>query len=68
MKRLINSKELISKLGKQARINSDTYSSKYYAERVIAVYKLALEGMDHVNKRSFFDKAKDVVRKGFHGK
>ena len=68
MKKLINSKELRNRLGKQARINSDTYSSKYYAERVIAVYKLALEGMDHVDKRSFFDKAKDVVRKGFHGK
>ncbi len=68
MMKIINSKELRKRLGSQARISSDTYSSKYYAERVIDVYKLALDGMEHSEKRSFFAKAKDVVKKGFHGK
>lgn len=66
LEKLIDDKELKEKLGRQARINSDTYSSKYYAERVLDVYNLALEGRNQ-EKRSFFDKAKDVVRKGFHG-
>jgi 1,2-diacylglycerol 3-alpha-glucosyltransferase len=68
MEKLIDNKELCEKLGTQARVNSDSYSSRYYAERVIDVYKIALEGREDNEGRSFFDKAKDVVRRGFHGK
>ena len=31
-------------MGSQARINAETYSSKYFAERVLSVYRLALKG------------------------
>ncbi len=68
MEKLIDNKDLCIELGNQARVNSDSYSSKYYAERVIDVYKIALEGREDNESRSFFDKAKDVVRRGFHGK
>lgn len=47
-------------LGKQARISSDTYSSKYFAQRVADVYRQALEKN---KKKSFLDKIKGV----FHG-
>jgi len=38
--KLLSSENKMNKLGKQARINSETYSSKYFAERVLDVYKL----------------------------
>jgi len=44
---LYNDKELVSKLSKQARINSDRFGSKYFAESVLDVYKHALD-----NKKS----------------
>ena len=47
-------------LGKQARVSSDTYSSKYFAQRVAEVYRQALEKN---KKKSFLDKIKGV----FHG-
>ena len=67
MEKLMSDDELCLKLGAQARVNSDSYSSKYYAERVLDVYKIALDGREVNEKRSFFDKAKDVVKRGFHG-
>ena len=67
MIKLMNDASLVEKLGKQARINSDSYSSKYYAERVLDVYKIALNGRLPIEKRTFFNKAKDVVKRGFHG-
>ena len=36
---LVNNKLDRKKMGKQSRINSETYSSKYFAERVLSVYK-----------------------------
>lgn len=40
---LYNNKKLVKKLSHQARINSDRYSSKYFAESVLDVYKYAIK-------------------------
>lgn len=45
---LYNNPEKIKKLSKQARINVERYSSKYFAESVLNVYKYAL---DHKENR-----------------
>ena len=49
MKELMKKPELLSQLSKQARLNAEAYSSKYYAERVLDVYELA-----HKKKKGFF--------------
>lgn len=40
---LYNDSELTKKLSNQARINSDRFSAKYFAESVLDVYKYAIE-------------------------
>lgn len=55
---LLENREQLEKLGKQARISSETYSSKYFAERALDVYSLAIKGK---KKKSFFDKLKGVI-------
>ena len=41
--RLYDDKEELKKLDRQARIQADTYSSKYYGERVLDVYERAIQ-------------------------
>lgn len=65
---LMSHKDICEKFGRQARISSNQYSSKYYAERVLDVYKLALGGKGSKPNKSFFDKFKSVFKKGLHGK
>lgn len=56
-------------LGSQARISSNSYSSKYYAERVLDVYYLALGGRRKKReKKTFMSRLKNVFKKGLHGK
>ena len=43
IKELYNDDKQVRKLSKQARINSERYSSKYFAESVLDVYKYAIE-------------------------
>ena len=40
---LINDKKKLDRLSKQARINAETHSSKFYAEQALVVYKIAIE-------------------------
>jgi len=40
---LYNDKKLVDRLSNQARINSDRFSSKYFAESVLDVYKYAIK-------------------------
>ena len=68
IEKLMGDKEHCKKLGAQALINSSHYSSKHYAEKVLDVYNLALEGRNINIKRGFFRKAKDIFKRGFHGK
>ncbi len=66
--KLMNDKENAIKMGRTALIESDKYSAKYYAESVMKVYEIALKGRIPGKKRGFFSKAKDVIKRGFHGK
>ncbi len=69
MEKLMSDNDLCNRLGKQARINSNPYSSKYYAQRVLDVYYLALGGRKRKKeKKTFINKLKNVFKKGLHGK
>ncbi len=62
--------EVLKRLQRQARINAESHSAKYYAEKVLDVYYTALGGKpeEHKEKKTFFSKMKNVIKKGFHGK
>ena len=64
--KLFQDKKTMKKMGNQARINAETYSSKYFAERVLSVYKLALKGRK--KNKTFFSRLKNIVKKGIYGK
>ncbi len=66
MYKLFQSKDLRENMGSQGRINSEVYSSKYFAERVLSVYKLALTGRP--KNKSFFARFKRTIKKGLYGK
>lgn len=54
---LLMDSEKCKKLGRQARVSSDTYSSKYFAQRVAEVYRQAIQKN---KKKSFLEKLKGV--------
>ncbi len=60
---LIPDKEKIEYLGNQARLSSENYSDKYFAERVLDVYKLAIK-TSGIRNRTFFGRAKEVFKRG----
>ena len=68
MLELINDKEKRIKMGNQGRINSESYSSKYFAERVLKVYELALKDRPLKKDKSFIGRLKNTVLRGLHGK
>ena len=69
MEKLMDNRDLCIKMGNQARINSNVYSSRYYAERVLDVYYQALGGKKiKKEKKTFLTKLKNVFKKGLHGK
>ena len=55
---LILDKQTLKRLSNQARISSETYSSKYYASRVLDVYKKAIENSGR--KKGLFGKIKEI--------
>lgn len=60
---LINDKKSLKRLSNQARINAERHSSKYYAESVLDVYRLAIQ-----NKKGRFGWVSDIYRKVSHKK
>lgn len=62
---LYNDKKKLEIMAKQACISSERYSLKYYAEQVLAVYRLAIG--DGNSDKSFFGRIKDIVKGGLHG-
>ena len=68
MLELLGDKTKREKMGKQARINSETYSSKYFAERILDVYRMALKGRPLKKDKSFISRLKNTIKRGFHGK
>lgn len=61
----------LKQMSKQARITADMHSSKYFAERVLAVYETALgdryKKKYHKNNQSFFERFKANLKRSFHG-
>ena len=64
---LISNKEKRISMGNQGRINSEAYSSKYFAERVLHVYKIALKDRPLKKDRTFLNRLKNIIKRGFHG-
>lgn len=60
---LIDDRTKIKKMGEQAKISINQYSSKYFAERVLDVYKKTID--ENKGKKTFISRAKAVVKKGF---
>ncbi|MBQ9071652.1 MAG: glycosyltransferase family 4 protein [Bacilli bacterium] len=67
MYKLVDDKSLRDRMASQGRINSETYSSKYFADRVLSVYKIALKGRPLKKDKSFFSRLKNTIKRGLHG-
>ena len=68
MSELIDDRKKMESMGNQGRINVEVYSSKYFAERVLQVYKLALKGRTPKKNKTFISRLKNTVKKGIKGK
>lgn len=64
---LIKDPVLLEKMGNQGRILSETHSSKYFAEKVLVVYNIAI-GNKKPEKKTFFKRLFKEMRSGFNGK
>ena len=67
---IIKDTDKLHSLSKQARITAESHSAKYFAEKVLDVYKTALGDRYQQNdnrKKSFVDKLKYNMRRCFHG-
>ena len=59
--RLYENPTELERLDKQARIQAETYSSKYYADKVLAVYQRAIKEKEQENRFGVFSKiAKNI--------
>lgn len=47
--KIFEDKQLYQKLSSQARISAETHSSKYFAEQILDVYRIAMKGYDKSN-------------------
>ena len=59
---LINDKEKMDIMRKQARIGAEPYSSRYFAEQVLKVYETAIG--PNKKKKGFLNKLKSVMKRG----
>lgn len=62
VKKLYGDKKLWLRFSKQSRINSVTFSSKYFAQRVLEVYELAIKS-NYRNNGKIFSKIKSAIKK-----
>ena len=66
IEKLLADHDKLNKIGKQARISTEPYSTKYFAEKVLDVYNLAIG--DKPKDRSFLGRMRRVIKRGFNGK
>lgn len=64
---LMEDPKQLTNMSKQARITADAHSAKYFAEKVLDVYKTAL-GDRVMRKQGFMTRFKASLKKGFNGK
>ena len=62
IKRLYSNPKELEKFDKQARIQAETYSSKYYGERVLEVYNRAIKEKEEENRYGFFSKIVRAIK------
>jgi 1,2-diacylglycerol 3-alpha-glucosyltransferase len=67
IKKLMDDKNLWNRISNQARISSEVHSSKYFAEKVLDVYKIATKDVQ-VEKKTFFKRFKKELKRGMYGK
>lgn len=67
IEKLFFDRNLLEKVSKQARVSADMHSSKYFAERVLDVYNLAIK-TSNKKKRKMIDKVKDMIKESISGK
>ncbi|HPF82812.1 MAG TPA: glycosyltransferase family 4 protein [Bacilli bacterium] len=66
---LLSNPDKLKKFSKQARINADTYSSKYFVEKLLTVYNTAINNSNTQNKnKTIYNGFKNVLRGVLHGK
>ena len=63
--RLYEDKKELSKFDKQARVQAETYSSKYYAERVLEVYNRAIKEKKEENRFGIVSKIAKAIKEKF---
>ena len=63
---LMNDKEKLNKLSKQARISAEVHSSKYFAQQVLKVYEIAIGPKE--KKKGLITKIKSALKGGSHEK
>lgn len=64
---LLKNKNILSKMSKQARVSAETHSSKYFAQRVLDVYEIAIKNHGE-SKDSLVGTIEGVIKRGFYGK
>ena len=60
--KLFKNREELEKLSKQARIQAETYSSKYYGEKVLEVYNRAIKEKQKENKYGIISKIVKIIK------
>jgi len=63
--RLYEDRKELAKFDHQARIQAETYSSKYYAERVLEVYNRAIKGKQEENRFGIISKIAKAIKEKF---
>lgn len=67
LEQLKNNPETYKVMKKQARISSELHSSKYFAEKILDVYKVALKDQKP-GKKTYINLLMKEVKKGLYGK
>ena len=72
IKKIMTDRKVYERLSRQARIQGESHSSKYYAEKILDVYYTALGGRPNNDtpkeNKSFFSRMKNVAKRGLNGK
>ena len=63
--RLYEDRKELARFDKQARIQAETYSSKYYAERVVEVYNRAIKEKKEENRFGIVSKVAKSIKERF---
>jgi len=64
---LYNDRNLLKKLSKQARISAETHSSRYFAEQILEVYKIAIKNKPKL-KIPLAEKLRKIIGGDINGK